>query len=82
MFSAALYAHVQLFVHYSHMRSRVQRASGIPCALCLMRAGSSIANLGRFATRECGYIFNCHRPPECAIAHGGRATQYSRDVND
>ena len=38
MFSAALYARVQFSLHYSHTRSRVQRASGIPCALYLKRA--------------------------------------------
>ncbi|MBN8991155.1 MAG: hypothetical protein J0H42_23150 [Rhizobiales bacterium] len=39
MFSAALYAHVRTFLCTLHMRPRVQRASGIPCALHLKRAG-------------------------------------------
>ena len=33
MFSAALYARVQLFRTTSHTGPRVQRASGIPCSL-------------------------------------------------
>ena len=33
MFSAALYARVQLFCTILHTRPRVQRASGIPCSL-------------------------------------------------
>jgi len=40
MLSAALYAHVQLSLAQSHMRPRVQRASGIPCALWIERARS------------------------------------------
>src|SRR4051794_34585979 len=40
MFSAALYAHVHFVLCTTHMRPRVQRASGIPCALCLERAES------------------------------------------
>jgi hypothetical protein len=39
MFSAALYARVHFPLCQSHTRSRVQRASGIPCALCFERAG-------------------------------------------
>ena len=34
MFSVALYARVRIFQCTMHMRPRVQRASGIPCALC------------------------------------------------
>jgi hypothetical protein len=37
MFSAALYAHVQLSLSNLHMRPRVQRASGIPCSLIISR---------------------------------------------
>jgi len=33
MFSAALYARVQFVLCKSHAGPRVQRASGIPCAL-------------------------------------------------
>ncbi|MBR1151812.1 hypothetical protein [Bradyrhizobium sp. JYMT SZCCT0428] len=40
MFSAALYAHVHLVLCKPHMRPRVQRASGIPCALYFLGAGS------------------------------------------
>src|ERR1700754_4367539 len=32
-----LYAHVQHFLPISHMRPRVRRAPGLPCALCLTR---------------------------------------------
>src|SRR3954447_24749806 len=39
MFSAALYAHVRTSLCTLHMRSRVQRASGIPCSLVLGRNG-------------------------------------------
>ena len=52
MFSAALYARVQLSLHYSHTRPRVQRASGIPCALWI-EGEKFPANLGRNASREC-----------------------------
>src|ERR1700709_2443138 len=48
----------------------------------ISRAGSSTENLGRSASRECTHIFNCRPPPECAIAQGGRVTQYSRDADD
>jgi hypothetical protein len=34
------------------MRPRVQRAPGIPCALCLERARKFLAKLGRIASRE------------------------------
>jgi hypothetical protein len=33
--SADLYARVRVFVHCLHTRPRVQRAPGVPCALCL-----------------------------------------------
>jgi hypothetical protein len=33
--SAALYARVRIFLRLLHTRPRVQRAPGIPCALCL-----------------------------------------------
>ena len=56
-----------------HMRPRVQRASGIPCALCLERAKIP-ANLGRNASREREHTFGV------VLANAG--TQYSRDVSD
>src|SRR4051812_2283929 len=57
------------------MRPRVQRASGIPCALWILRAGRSIASLGRFATRERCHTFGCHHPRR-------RVTQYSRGADE
>src|SRR5260370_26582405 len=51
MFSAALYARVQLCLHYSHTRPRVQRASGIPCALSDWR-GRKISFTTRASRRE------------------------------
>ena len=42
------------------MRSRVQRASGIPCALCL-EGEEILAKLGRNASRECGRTFGVVR---------------------
>jgi hypothetical protein len=44
--------------------------------------GKFPAKLGRNASRECENIFSRRHPPECAIAHGGRMTQYSRDDSD
>src|SRR5204862_1290424 len=38
-------------VHW-HARTRVQQAPGLPCALSMVRAGSYLATLGRFAPRE------------------------------
>ncbi|MBR1230746.1 hypothetical protein JQ597_20200 [Bradyrhizobium sp. AUGA SZCCT0177] len=52
MFSAALYARVQLSLHYSHTRPRVQRASGIPCALSFSRGATLRTNLERIALRD------------------------------
>jgi hypothetical protein len=41
------------------MRPRVQRAPGLPCALCLLGA-NVIANLGRMESRECGSVPHRH----------------------
>jgi hypothetical protein len=56
-------------------RSRVLRAPGFPCALLLFGGHRSMQNFGRFAPRECGHTFICHRPRR-------RTIQYSRDVDD
>ena len=40
----------------SHTRLRVQRAPGIPCALCFM-GERLLQKLGRIAPRECGVVF-------------------------
>jgi len=56
MFSAALYAHVQLPLAQSHMRPRVQRASGIPCALWLERAKRNWKPRAKWAARLRTYI--------------------------
>ena len=53
--SDALRCPVCSCAHFSlpmRMRPRVQRASGIPCALWIERAGSFLAKLGRNASRE------------------------------
>src|SRR4029079_15468322 len=41
-----------------HMRPRVQRASGIPCALLFEEGVRIPANLGRNAPRECERMFS------------------------
>src|SRR3981189_1235878 len=46
MFSAALYARVRTFLCTLHTRSRVQRASGIPCSLVFGRAKISSNHSG------------------------------------
>jgi phytoene dehydrogenase-like protein len=43
MFSAALYAHVRTSLCTLHMRSRVQRASGIPCSLAVVASSFNSA---------------------------------------
>jgi hypothetical protein len=40
------------FTSQSHARLWVQRAPGIPCALCLSRRERFLQNLGRLAPRE------------------------------
>ena len=60
-----------------HTRPRVQRASGIPCALC-MRAGSFQANLGRNAPRDRDVCVTHSIVSPPLIAR----TQYSSDAND
>ena len=50
------------FLPLLRMRPRVQRASGIPCALWIEEGAEILAKLGRNASRECAVILNCHRP--------------------
>ena len=50
------------FLPTLRMRPRVQRASGIPCALFLEEVAKILANLGRIVPRDCGHTFKCHRP--------------------
>jgi hypothetical protein len=73
MFSAALYARVRTFLCTLHTRSRVQRASGIPCSLVLGRNGINHSGAWRREIVETYPI---------VIARLDRATQYSRNVND
>ncbi|WP_436215163.1 hypothetical protein, partial [Bradyrhizobium sp. LjRoot220] len=40
VFPAALYARVQLSIYKPHTGPRVQRASGLPCALCFQGQGN------------------------------------------
>ena len=70
MFSAALYARVQPSYAQSHMRPRVQRASGIPCALSFSE-GKSVAQLGRIARRGCGTMSRCESQSASWMNHRG-----------
>ena len=56
MFSAALYARVRTSSCTLHTRPRVQRASGIPCALCLERAKTYLQTSGA-SCRENAKLF-------------------------
>src|SRR6266478_3882794 len=53
------YARVLCFI--SHARLRVQRAPGIPCALCFL-GRTVLAPLGRIAPRECGVVSQIRHP--------------------
>jgi hypothetical protein len=46
-----------------HMRPRVQRAPGFPCALCFLMARMVLVELGRSAPRGCGSVSSHHHPP-------------------
>ena len=50
-----LYARVRVFCALLHTRPRVQRAPGLPCALCF-KGAELPANLGLFGPRERGVI--------------------------
>ena len=69
------YARVRTSLCTLHARSRVQRASGIPCALCFERAGSFQQTSGALRREN-----NFRRPGQakrdlrCAIAHRGTHT--------
>src|SRR5213078_4389812 len=54
--SAALYARVRLFYALWHTRPRVQRASGIPCALSFEREATNLHHSGGIAPREGGSV--------------------------
>jgi hypothetical protein len=56
------------------MRPRVQRAPGLPCALCLERAKSFQQTSGAM---RCENAHRCHRPRKRK-----RTIQYSRDADD
>src|SRR5215207_8276800 len=47
-----------------HTRPRVQRAPGIPCALCFEGEDNEFAKLGRNTPRECGRTPSLRRPCE------------------
>src|SRR5258705_5566690 len=47
-----LYARVRIFLCTLHTRPRVQRASGIPCALSFREGQNLLANLGPIVPRE------------------------------
>jgi hypothetical protein len=53
VFPLNLYARVRFFYLNLHTRPRVQRAPGLPCALCLF-LGVILQNLGRIAPRDRG----------------------------
>ena len=57
------------------MRPRVQRASGIPCALFTFEGVKFPANLGRNTPRECEHTSSRRHPRR-------RVTQYSRGASD
>jgi hypothetical protein len=57
------------------MRSRVQRASGIPCALFIFEGEDYLQTSGT----SCREIANTY---SVVIARLDRATQYFRDAND
>jgi hypothetical protein len=52
-----LYARVQFCFVQSHARPRVQRAPGLPRALCFQE-GNEMKNFGRLASREGGVMFS------------------------
>ena len=65
--------------HKLHTRPRVQRAPGLPCALCILGA-ERYANLGRIAPRECtrmSEVRHCEEPTGRANARPmtGSATE-------
>src|SRR5215204_4002135 len=45
--SAALYARVRQCANFRHTRPRVQRAPGIPCALCSLGGANELENSGK-----------------------------------
>ena len=47
------------FCAFLHTRPRVQRAPGLPCALCSSSAGETDAAPGRIAPRQCGIASVC-----------------------
>src|ERR1700679_1877023 len=47
---------------FLHAKLRVHRASGIPCALYLLKAREILAKLGRVASRERGGALPRHTP--------------------
>jgi hypothetical protein len=47
-----------------HMRPRVQRAPGIPCALFSKRGTTSLQNLGQIMPRDRGRILSSHVVPD------------------
>src|SRR5258705_13881680 len=59
-----LYARVRIFLCTLHTRPRVQRASGIPCALSFERR-ALLANLGRNAPREREFMFTVIARSSC-----------------
>src|ERR1700722_13338296 len=73
---------------FLHAKLRVHRASGIPCALTLLKAREILAKLGRLARRDRGgvsaVVIARHRVGAFAPSDDRllRATQYSRDIND
>jgi hypothetical protein len=71
-----------------HMRPRVQRAPGLPCALYILRA-DEFAKLGRMLSRESGGVSGDRSPhersdmrvcrgPACRFAHAGYRLTFLR----
>jgi hypothetical protein len=74
VFRLYLYARVRFCHVHLHTGPRVQRAPGLPCALCFREGEKLMANLGRNASRdrEVVSIRHCERSEaiHCHLMHG------------
>jgi hypothetical protein len=74
VFPLNLYARVRSFYLNLHARPRVQRAPGLPCALCHQRAATRHNSGARRVAGSRSYI-QLSSPALCAIAHwSGRSS--------
>src|SRR5882757_504639 len=84
MFSAALYAHARTTSTIAHETSGAARIRHSLRPLIFRRSRNLLANLGRFASRECFPLSSsatgsAEWPPDDRLR---RTIQYSRDVDD